>query len=179
MLETIERELSNQHHEVAVRDLYALNFDPVLKASDFEAFKQNNVPTDIRVEQDFIRWANVLVFIYPLWWTGLPALLKGYIDRVFSNGFAFGVNAQGPYGLLGEKKVVLLGTTGTSTEVYEKSGMLRSLSQTIGEGIFKFCAMPVLFEKYYASVPTTSHETRDQMLNELKLLIREIFSQKD
>jgi len=58
------------------------------------------------VEQSYISWANELTFIYPLWWNAFPAILKRYIDRVFTNGFTFKVTDKGVEGLLKEKKCV-------------------------------------------------------------------------
>lgn len=67
-----------------VRDLYSIGFDPILRAADFEGLCGGNTPEDIKREQNYIEWADLITFIYPIWWTGMPAILKGYIDRVFS-----------------------------------------------------------------------------------------------
>ena len=69
-------ELEEKGHEVRVRDLYELNFNPVLGASDFISFSQGNTPADIKEEQEHISWADSITFIYPVWWAGLPAILK-------------------------------------------------------------------------------------------------------
>ena len=66
-----------------VRDLYQMGFNPVLGSSDFVQFLQKKTPEDIQKEQDLIRQADILVFVYPVWWFSMPAILKGYIDRVF------------------------------------------------------------------------------------------------
>lgn len=67
-----------------VRDLYSIGFDPVLRAADFEGICGGQTPEDIRREESYIKWADLITFIYPIWWAGMPAILKGYIDRVFS-----------------------------------------------------------------------------------------------
>jgi len=72
--------------ELPLRDLYAMNFSPVLAAADFSAIQNGSVCDDVRAEQEQIRAADVLIVVYPLWWSGMPAMLKGYIDRVFSYG---------------------------------------------------------------------------------------------
>lgn len=86
--------------EVRIKDLYELGVDPVLKPADFAALQNGKVSDDIAVEQEQIKWADVITFIYPVWWAGVPAILKGYVDRVFSNGFAFRNTTAGPEGLL-------------------------------------------------------------------------------
>lgn len=55
-----------------VRDLYNIGFHPVLEQSDFDAVKHGQIPEEVKVEQDYIQWADLLTFIYPIWWTGMP-----------------------------------------------------------------------------------------------------------
>ena len=73
-------------HEVRVLWLGALNFDPVLRAGYRGA---QTLEPDLLNAQADITWAQHLVFIYPIWWGGIPALMKGFFDRVFLPGFAF------------------------------------------------------------------------------------------
>ncbi len=81
IVETYSSTLVERGHHVECRDLYALNFNPVLSARDLAAVSQGKTPRDVRAEQTAIRRADVLTFISPLWWSGFPAMLKGYLDR--------------------------------------------------------------------------------------------------
>jgi NAD(P)H dehydrogenase (quinone) len=175
ILETYRATLAQKWHEVRLRDLYALNFDPTLSAKDFELLMKGMAAPDVQEEQTHIRWADVLTFIFPIWWTGLPAKVKGYIDRVFSHGFAFQVDKGGIKGLLGEKKVVVLNTTGTPQNIYQASGMFKSLNQTIGDGIFRFCAMPIVAHKFFSGVTSNLEPERKKMLDEVAALVNEKF----
>lgn len=175
ILQTFKTQLEQRQDEVRVRDLYALSFNPVLAAEDFLSLQKGKVPPDIKTEQDHVRWAEVITFIFPIWWTGLPAMLKGYIDRVFSHGFAYSYGKEGPRGLLGDKRVFIINTTGSPREAYERSGMFQSLRQTIEEGIFMFCGMTVVGHKYFSGVVSCSRETRQAMLEEVKAVAREGF----
>ncbi|GAA3319770.1 hypothetical protein GCM10020331_028030 [Ectobacillus funiculus] len=65
---------------------------------------QGTVPPDIHEEQEHISWADVIITIYPVWWTGLPAMLKGYFDRVLTSGFAYAYGENGPEQLLKGKR---------------------------------------------------------------------------
>ncbi len=159
--------LKAQGDEVRVRDLYALKFDPVLKADDFEAMHKGGVSDDVKIEQDHVRWAELITFIFPVWWASMPAVTKGYIDRVFSHGFAYSYDANGPQGLLGGKKVMIITTQGAPEAYYASNGMLQSMSQTIDEGIFKFCAMELLGHRAFGEVPSTTPENRAKMLAEV------------
>ena len=147
-------------HDTVVRDLYELGFNPVLTVEDFQALQSGNLPQDIKIEQDYISWADQITFIYPVWWTGLPAILKGYIDRVFLYGFAYTVTETGLKGLLGDKKVLIFSTTGQSKEVYDSLGMYDAMDKTTNLGIFGFCDMKVQKHIYFPSVLSVNDETR-------------------
>lgn len=73
-------------HEVRLLALAALRFDPVLRGG-YRA--EQDLEPDLLAAQETLRWADHLVFVYPIWWGGLPALLKGFLDRVLLPGFAF------------------------------------------------------------------------------------------
>ncbi len=166
--ETIEEKLKNAGHILQVRDLYEIGFNPQLSASDFASWQQGQIPVDIKTEQDYIKNADVLIFIHPIWWFNMPAILKGYIDRVFSYKFAYGVNEKGPYGLLTDKKVILINTTGGTQENYLKFGYKEALRATIEEGIFGFCGIKVAMHKYFYAVPYVTDQLRENMLEELQ-----------
>ena len=84
--QTYVQAASKAGHEVRILDLPALAFDPVLH----EGYRQiQPLEPDLRQAQEQILWAEHLVFVYPIWWGGIPALLKGFFDRVFLPGFAF------------------------------------------------------------------------------------------
>jgi NAD(P)H dehydrogenase (quinone) len=173
-METLGDELAQKGHAVRVRDLYESGFDPVLKAADFEELAQGRVSADIQPEQDELRWADQLILVFPIWWAGLPAILKGYIDRVFSYGFAYLYTEEGPKGLLNEKKVMIVNTTGASNEQYQQLGMHDSFSKTIDLGIFQFCGMEVNGHHYFGAVPMVSDEERHAMLVQVEQLVATI-----
>ena len=70
LLDTAQETLEEAGHEVRVKDLYAMDFAPVLGADDFEALERGEVPTDIAREQQDVLWSQALIFFYPLWWYG-------------------------------------------------------------------------------------------------------------
>lgn len=160
---------------VNVRDLYNIGFHPVLEQTDLEAIKHGQIPPEIKVEQDYIMWADLLTFIYPIWWAGMPALLKGYIDRVFSKGFAYIMDDEGHWkGLLEEKKVVILNNMGYPYDYYEKNGMLASLKQIAEEGIFKFCGINVLEHRFFGHLDAASKAEREGHIQVLKMIYDKI-----
>ncbi len=164
--ETLVGVLKDKGHEVRVRDLYALCFDPVLKAEDFKALAEGKNLPDVAAEQDQVRWADQITFLYPLWWDRMPALTEGYVDRVLSKGFAYDYTPKGPVGLLPGKRVALFTTCGAPLAVVESSGV-KAMGQLLDRDIFGFCGMNVILHQYFGSVPTVSQDDRKKMLEEV------------
>lgn len=158
-----------------VRDLYCIGFDPVLKQGDFDMLKREQVPEDVKIEQEYVEWADLLTFIYPIWWTGMPALLKGYIDRVFTSGFAYEMDEQSNLkGLLTGRKVVILNNMGSPYDYYQKNGMLNSLRQTTDQGIFEFCGMSVVDHRFFGHLALASKAEREGHIHVLKFIYDKI-----
>ncbi len=165
--ETLVRVLKEKGQDVRVRDLYEMRFDPVLKADDFRAFLAGKVPADIAVEQDHVRWADQLTFLYPVWWGRMPSLAGGYIDRVFSKGFAYDYGPAGPAGLLPGKKAYAFSTLGAPLALTESSGGIKSMEQILDHETFRFCGFEMVGHKYFGSVPTVTDGERKKMIEEV------------
>jgi NAD(P)H dehydrogenase (quinone) len=174
IVDTIQTAVEGKGDSIRVRDLYALNFDPILKPSDFVAFQNGNTPEDIKTEQEHIKWADVITFVYPVWWVGLPALLKGYVDRVLSNGFGYEYVNGAPNGLLKGKKGLLFCTTGSPNELYEQNGMHDSMKQTSDTGIFNFCGIELINHSFFGAVPYVPDEKRKDYLREVEDIIKSV-----
>jgi NAD(P)H dehydrogenase (quinone) len=76
-------------HDVRLVDLYADGFDPTLSCEERRVHKQPGIAPELKHYADDLRWARVLVLVYPTWWSGQPAMLKGWIDRVWVAGVAW------------------------------------------------------------------------------------------
>jgi NAD(P)H dehydrogenase (quinone) len=101
------RALDGLGHEHRSSDLYAMKWKPTVDADDFAGLEPDaplvvtrasqhahctgTLSADIRAEQAKLDWADAVVLQFPLWWAGMPAILKGWFDRVFVKGFAYGV----------------------------------------------------------------------------------------
>ena len=93
----VVRTLEAAGHEVRLLDLYAMGFDPVMRTEERRAYEQcNPIDASIAPHIEAIRWCQGLVFIYPTWWYGLPAMLKGWLDRVWRPHVAFTSAKEGP-----------------------------------------------------------------------------------
>ncbi len=161
--------LHKNGHEVVVRDLYNIRFNPVLTKADLESIDKNIYPVDIMEEQRYIQRADMLFFVYPIWWSGMPAILKGYIERVFVDGFAFSYNQGIPNPLLTGKKAMLFNTTGSKI-VLSTDEERKALSLITEKSIFNFCGIDVVEHHYFHAVSVVDAETRNSYLKQVKTI---------
>jgi len=156
-------------HEVVESDLYAMGWDPVVRRSNIDrrpvpgrlevtrhgrrAQLDGTLPTDVAEEQAKLRRADAVVVQFPLWWYGLPAILKGWFDRVFISGFAFGTDPvtrrrlryeQGPFRGTRALAVLTLGDREAAIGPRGKSGELTELLFGLLHGTFAYTGMEVL-----------------------------------
>lgn len=163
MLATAVTTLAEQGHKVQVSDLYAMKFKAVADAADFQkqtdpaffkyqieqgnAYANKTLAADIAAEQEKLLWCNLLIMQFPLWWFSLPAIMKGWVDRVFTTGFAFGHGKWYDAGGLRGRKAMLALTTGGPQNMYAKGGIngdIDDVLHNINHGILCFVGFEVL-----------------------------------
>lgn len=89
ILESVEKILKNKNEPYEVIDLYKIKYDPILTKKELYGVKSRELSKINKEMQEKILRADKLIFIYPVWWNSMPAILKGFFDRVFTSGFAF------------------------------------------------------------------------------------------
>lgn len=105
--------IKDMGHSQGTYDLYRIGFDPILAEQGLVPVSNDHpARIDVAKAQDDLRAADVLTVIYPLWWMSMPAMMKGYIDRVFARGFAYESRDGVVHGLLSGKKAVLVTISG-------------------------------------------------------------------
>lgn len=154
--------------ETKVRDLYAMNFNPVLSLDELVGSKQQVVPKEIRQEQEMIDEADLITLIYPLWWMGYPAILKGYLDRILSHGFAYKTENGKSVGLLFGKKMQQFITIGNTTEKYQELGFDKSLKDCLVDGLFNFCGIQDIQHSLLDNIHGIDDNARQAMLQEVR-----------
>ena len=120
ILKHVKNRLKGNHQDFEVIDLYADNFDPVLRL-----IRESEEKTKLVARyKELISKADCLVFIHPVWWQSLPAILKGFFDIVFSPGFAhdFDPNDKNLKKKLEGKKAVIISTFGRGEKEYKMHG---------------------------------------------------------
>lgn len=128
MAEAFTEAARGQGAEVVERDLYRLRFDPRLHADEMPDHLGAVIQPDVAREREAIGDADVFAFFYPLWFNATPAMMKGYVDRVF--GMDFGYTARqrgGNQAMLGGRKMVTFTSSGAPQDWVEQSGAWSSM----------------------------------------------------
>ena len=163
-------------HETDIADLYAEGFDPVLRGPEHDTLGNAYPLPDVASYQERILRAQALAFIFPIWWFGAPAILKGFIERVFQEGFAFRFKAGGSVqGLLTQEKALVISTAGARSSLYRLHHLNRPLAKTFGEWTLKLCGIRSIRHVVLADVRTAGVATRLRYLQRVRKLGREYF----
>lgn len=162
-------ELEKKGHEVIVRDLYKMNFKAILDDKDYSMFNQGKIPEDIALEQKYITESDNILVIAPIWWTSLPAILKGYFDRVFAYGFAYSIDETGNMvRLLSNKKGLFINTYGNSESYYQELGMLDAFRKTMDVGIFEYTGIEVVDHLMYGFAKSGNDQNGKKIILDVK-----------
>lgn len=178
--------------DVELSDLYGMNFNPVGSRQDFKelsdaayykypieqwhASQKDLFQDDVQREINKLLDADVLIFNFPLWWYSMPAILKGWVDRVLAYGIAyggsFGVNEKGRF--TGRRAFATI-TTGSPKKDNEEES-IGEILRNVNNGIFKYIGYQTLepFVAYGAS--RVSPEERIQYLKDYEAKIKRAFS---
>lgn len=155
--------LESEGHFVRVSDLYAMRFDPVsdrrnfttVKDADYfkqqveekHAAKVGGFAPDVAVEMEKLSWCDALILQFPLWWFSMPAVLKGWVDRVFALGYAYGGRRWYDDGVFAGKRAMVSLTLAGDEIIYSKTGLngdIHDILFTINHGILRFTGFDVL-----------------------------------
>jgi len=183
MFRTAVETLRDAGHEVSTSDLYAMPFDPVSDRRNFTSvkdpdyFKQQieemhatevgGFSPDIEAELAKLEACDLMVWQFPLWWFGLPAILKGWVDRVFAMGRTYGGGHIYETGVFRGKRALLSLTTGGPAEAYASDGFngdIEGILRPVQRGMLRFLGFDVLSPHIvYAPVRQTEERLREQL----------------
>jgi NAD(P)H dehydrogenase (quinone) len=189
------RELSALGHEYRQSDLYAMEWKAAVDADDFNhdsaepfrvgsaskrAYMSGKLSDDIRAEQDKLRWAETVILQFPLWWYGMPAILKGWFDRVFVRGFAYDVVENGRTlrygegGLSGKRAMVVV-SAGAREATFAPRGIngeINDLLFPLQHGTLWYTGMDVVPPLLVPAADRFSAEQFEQAAKELRERLR-------
>lgn len=157
MTATAKKAFLENGYAVQISDLYAMDFDPVNDRRNFVSVKdevryhqgteENHAVAvggfndSIQAEQAKLRWCDILIFQFPIHWFSMPAMLKGWVDKVLASGFAYGGGKWYDAGVFRGKRALLSLTTGAPGFMYTPEGVqgdIDELLYPINHGIFWF-----------------------------------------
>jgi len=163
MFRTAVATLEAEGHTVVTSDLYRLGFNPVssrdnfisvqdadvlkLQAEERHAAGAHGFVQDLEAEIAQVEAADLMIWQFPLWWFGLPGILKGWVDRVFASGRAYGPGERYETGLFRGKRALLSLTTGGPPEGYAPDGAngdILGILRPIHRGMLEFTGFEVL-----------------------------------
>ncbi|NWB98530.1 NAD(P)H-dependent oxidoreductase [Pseudomonas gingeri] len=175
--------LQAQGHEVKVSDLYAMHWNPVASAEDFSArdnpdylvyaleqrlgAKTRSLAADIQAELDKLLWADLLILNFPIYWFSVPAILKGWIDRVLVSGVCYGGKRFYDQGGLAGKKALICVTLGGREHMFGEGaihGPLEEMLRPLLRGTLAYVGLDVLPPFVAWHVPYISAQAREQFL---------------
>jgi NAD(P)H dehydrogenase (quinone) len=146
-------ELERLKHTQCTYDLYRMGFNPVLgKEEVLPAVSGSSPSPDIISAQNDVSRSDVLTIIYPLWWLSMPAILKGYVDRVFARGFAYESDNGVVRGLLAGKKAVLITLSGAPLPLLMRSGNWNAVQVLQDTHIFRAVGFELLEHLHFDNV---------------------------
>jgi len=163
LFDTACETFASNGHQMQTSDLYRMNFDPCSGASNFTSRKNadylklqieeihatetGGFAAEIEQEMRKVEAADLILLQFPLWWFSLPAILKGWVDRVFAMGRTYGNGRFYEHGVFRGKRAMLSLTTGGPVEAYESGGFngdMMSILRPIHRGILQFVGFDVL-----------------------------------
>jgi len=132
-------------HQAIVRDLYALDFDPCLRSEEIPRPAGFSPAAGVQAERAAIADADVFVFVYPLWFNAPPAIVSGYVQRVFGMGFGYGpIHEGGNEPLLRGKRMLSFTSSGSSSEWLKSEGAWSALTTLFDHHVADVCGLSVL-----------------------------------
>lgn len=155
-------------HTVRVLRLAELNFDPLLHGSNPH---HQPLEPDLLAAQDSMAWAQHMAWVFPVWWGGVPALLKGFLDRTFTSGYAFKFNAGSPFPvpLLKGRTAHLLVPLDTPPWYFRWFYRMPAIHQ-MRKTTLEFCGIQVRKTLLMGPVNSSTTERRKQWLGQAQAL---------
>ena len=158
ILSEVKERLDKNKLEYEVLDLYKLKYDPVLSETEM---KDRKVDAQTKEFQDKISATEKIIFIYPVWWGSMPAMIKGFFDRTFTSGYAFKYSEKGiPHGLLKGKKAAVFITSGSPT-IISRIWLQNRYQKTVKDDILDFCGINTKVYQFGKSIAWNDEKKKE------------------
>ncbi|MBO9707422.1 MAG: NAD(P)H-dependent oxidoreductase [Caulobacter sp.] len=163
-------------HEVILRDLYALDFDPRLKAEEMPTAYGATPAADVAAERAGLAGVKSLIFVYPFWFNAPPAILKGYVDRVLSMGFGYASISGRMESLLDGVALTSFSTSGAPEHWVNNTGALQALMTVFDRHLCGVCGFNLLGHEHFGDiVPDMTEEWGQDLLERVRGKLNDLF----
>jgi NAD(P)H dehydrogenase (quinone) len=167
-------------HEVVVRDLYRMGFDPCLKSEEIPTPDGFKVSADVAAERAALDDIDVFALVYPFWFNAPPAILKGYVDRVFGMGFGFEPAAGGTQALLDGRRLISFSSSGAPEDWVRETGAMAALHTLFDNHLAGVCGLTVVDHIHVGGiVPGLTPEWMAQILENVRGTVRRCFAEAE
>ncbi|MHA5100617.1 NAD(P)H-dependent oxidoreductase [Oenococcus oeni] len=171
ILKQVKNNLSTKH-QVTIIDLYAENFDPVLHFDHLHQRRFLKDDPDLADYRQKITDSDLLIFIFPIWWSGMPAILKGFIDRTFSKGYAYSYKGLLPTGHLKGKKAWIITTNDTPS--FYVHLVQKDYGKVLSKQVLKMCGIKTIKRSNAYYLRGSSLKRRQSFLRKIGLYSQRI-----
>lgn len=165
---------------VVVRDLYRMGFDPCLKAEEIPKPSGFSFAKDVVAEREQLADVDVFALVYPFWFNAPPAILKGYVDRVFSMGFGYEPGLGGTESLLDGKRLISFSSSGAPEHWVRETGALQALTTLFDQHLAAMCGLRILDHVHVGGiVPNITPEAFEEVLEGVRATVRTQFGEPE
>lgn len=144
--------LRGQGQEPLVRDLYGMDFDPRLRAEEIPGPGGFTPGRDVAAERDLLTDVGAFAFFYPVWFNAPPAILKGYLDRVFGMGFGYGMGQGGNTPLLTGRSMISFSSSGAPKHWMVETGAWDAMRKLFDEHVGAVTGLAVLDHLHFGAI---------------------------
>jgi NAD(P)H dehydrogenase (quinone) len=174
--ETYVHAVHDHGHTAIVRDLYAIGFDPVLKAGEIPGPGAPTPGADVTAERAMLADADVFVLVFPMWMGSMPAMLKGYLERVFGYGFAYGKGPGGVTPLLSGRKLIAFSASGAPNDWLVSQGIWQAARALQDTYFGQICGLvPIDHVHFGAIAPNMRKDMAQRHFDEVRRIVASHF----
>lgn len=165
-------------HQVVTRDLYGINFSPALREEELPFTPDFAPGADVAAERLLLADVDVFALFYPFWLNAPPAMLKGYLDRVFGFGFAYGKHGHS-VPLLQGRSLITFSSSGAPDYWLRETGAMEAIGKLFDRYFAELCGMDFLEHVHFGGiVPMIRDDAVLTRLQQVEAVVEKHFKQE-
>lgn len=176
MAEAYQAAVQAVGHEAVLRDLYRIPFDPLLKATEIPTPLGFQARDDVKAERALLNDVDVFCLIYPLWFNAPPAMMKGYLERVFGMGFGYAPGGWGNDPLLDGRRLISISSSGAPLHWVKETGAWDAMRNLFDGHFAAVCGLTILDHLHFGEItPGITGEAVERCAEEVRTAVQRHF----